>query len=138
VEQPLQKTAALTVYIHQQPYTRSAMDKKLSVLPVFLPLIAGATLVYGQETTATAAPSIEVKPGSTAFCLYELPSNEDGKRRWVNLGIVQYVEFSRNELKVYYGGGNLGSGHEAKFPISSTAQLEETLNKIKQTAANCR
>jgi hypothetical protein len=114
------------------------MDKKVSLLPVVLPLIAGATLVYGQEPTAPAPAPVEAKTGSTAFCLYELPSNEDGKRRWVNLGIVQYVEFSRNELKVYYGGGNLGSGHEAKFPVASPTQLEETLNKIRQTAANCR
>ncbi len=83
--------------------------------------------------TATSAPT-----GSTAFCLYELPGDDSGKRRWLNLGIVQYVESTRNELKIFYGGGNLGSGHEARIPFSSPEQLQEVMDRIRQTAANCR
>ena len=89
------------------------------------------------DSQDTPAPPNTQASGSSAFCLYELPEN-DGKRRWVNLGIVQYVEFSRNELKLNYGGGNLGSGHEAKILIANPQQLEEALNRIRQTAANCR
>lgn len=114
------------------------MNKKRSLLLLGASLAAATLSAYGQEPTAPLPVAVEAKTGSTAFCLFELPSDSEGKRRWVNLGIVQYVEFSRNELKVYYGGGNLGSGHEARFPITSSAQLDETLNKIKQAAASCR
>ena len=118
------------------------MYRQISLLAAGVSLMAATTFACAQEpttsATASSAAATEVKTGSTAFCLYELPSDAEGKRRWVNLGIVQYLEFNRNELKIYYGGGNLGSGHEAKFPISNPAQLDETLNRIRQTAANCR
>jgi hypothetical protein len=57
-----------------------------------------------------------VIPGSTAFCLYEVPLDENGKRRWINLGIVQYVEASARKSKVVYGAGSFGAGHEARIP----------------------
>lgn len=117
------------------------MNKKPSLSFVGLTLLAVVTLANGEETTTPSPPAATAATaatGSTAFCLYELPSDEEGKRRWVNLGIVQYIEFNRNELKIYYGGGNLGSGHEAKLPISNPAQLQETLDRIRQAAASCR
>lgn len=98
-----------------------------------LMLIAGSGFAQ-QASTAPVAPA----KGSTAFCLYELPLGEDGKRRWLNLGIVQYLELGRNELRIYYGGGNLGSGYEARLPVANTEELDALLEKIKQTAANCR
>jgi hypothetical protein len=104
-------------------------------------LLAANTAAHAQDTppATPATATLNTVAGSTAFCLYELPGdNSDGKRRWLNLGIVQYVEFSRSELKIYYGGGNLGSGHEVRLPAATPAQLDETLNKIKQAAANCR
>ena len=99
-------------------------------------LLTANAAAGAQEAAPTAAPNTSA--GSSAFCLYELPADIDGKRRWVNLGIVQYVEFNRNELRIYYGGGNLGSGHEARIPVTNSAQVDEALNKIRQVAANCR
>ena len=109
-----------------------------------LQLLAGITVIAACAVALAdeqAIPADSVKQainGSTAFCLYELPADDSGKRRWLNLGIVQYVEFNRNELKIAYGGGNLGSGHEFKIPISSPAQLQDELDKIKRAAASCR
>ena len=118
-----------------------------------LQLLAGTTVIAAcavaladeqanpADSVKQANPGDSVKQainGSTAFCLYELPADDSGKRRWLNLGIVQYVEFNRNELKIAYGGGNLGSGHEFKIPISSPAQLQDELDKIKRAAASCR
>jgi hypothetical protein len=113
------------------------MNKKNSLLITAVSLFVAAGFSYGQEPAVSVAPAAEVKTGSTAFCLYELPA-VDGKRRWLNLGIVQYLELNRNELKIYYGGGNLGSGHEARITLTDPAQLDETLNKIRQVAASCR
>ncbi len=79
-----------------------------------------------------------VIPGSTAFCLYEVPLDESGKRRWINLGIVQYVEASAREVKVVYGAGAFGAGHEARIPVSSMEEAQTVLEKLRRVAAACR
>jgi hypothetical protein len=79
-----------------------------------------------------------VVPGSTAFCLYEIPVEEAGKRRWINLGIVQYVETTSTELKIFYGGGSFGSGHEVKIPFSSKEEAATIMEKLRRVAAACR
>lgn len=79
-----------------------------------------------------------VVPGSTAFCLYEVQTDEPGKRRWINLGIVQYVEASAREVKLVYGGGAFGSGHEARIPVASMEEAQAVLEKLRRIAAACR
>jgi hypothetical protein len=85
-----------------------------------------------------AACAQSVIPGSTAFCLYEIPVDETGKRRWINLGIVQYVEATRSEVKISYGGGGLGSGHDARIPTASAEEAQVILEKMRRVAAACR
>lgn len=116
------------------------MNRLLPLIMLCLALLTASFFAEAQDTPPTppAAASSSTAAGSTAFCLYELPADENGRRRWVNLGIVQYVEFGHNELRIYYGGGNLGSGHEARLPITNPAQLQETLDRLRQAAANCR
>lgn len=109
------------------------MIRTLVMPTLFAALLMKTTLVCAQEQTPPSTTK-----GSSAFCLYELPPGEDGKRRWINMGIIQYLEFNRNELRIHYGGGNLGSGHEARLPIANHAHLDDMLEKIRQTAANCR
>jgi hypothetical protein len=102
---------------------------------VVIPLLGAAAFVLAGTRTASAQPVI---PGSTAFCLYEIPGDEAGKRRWINLGIVQFVEATRTEVKISYGGGSFGAGHEAKIPISSAEEVAAVLEKIRRVAAACR
>ncbi len=97
--------------------------------------IACAVLAYGGWRMAGAQT---VTPGSTAFCLYEIPADDAGKRRWINLGIVQYVEASRNDVKISYGGGGLGSGHDTKIPVASMDEALALIEKIRKLAATCR
>ena len=87
---------------------------------------------------AAAETRIGATTGSTAFCLYELPADGEGKRRWINLGIVQYIELNRNELRIYYGGGNFGGGYEARIPVPADIPVQDVLDKIRQTGASCR
>lgn len=94
-----------------------------------------AALLLGQAQTAGAQPVI---PGSTAFCLYEVPTDEAGKRRWINLGIVQFVEATRTELKISYGGGGFGSGHETRIAVGSMEEAQAVLEKMRRVAAACR
>lgn len=79
-----------------------------------------------------------VIPGSTAFCLYEVPVDEAGKRRWINLGIVQYVEATRSEVRIYYGGGAFGAGHDVRIPVNTMEEAHAILEKIRRVAAACR
>lgn len=79
-----------------------------------------------------------VIPGSTAFCLYEVPVDETGKRRWINLGIVQYVEATQTEVKIFYGAGSFGSGHEARIAVAGMEAALQVLEKMRRVAAACR
>ncbi len=100
-----------------------------------LTLLGAAAFTLIGTCVAWAQPVI---PGSTAFCLYEIPVDEAGKRRWINLGIVQFVEATRTELKISYGGGSFGAGHEAKIPIGSAEEAAAILEKMRRVAAACR
>lgn len=85
---------------------------------------------------ASAAQTERPPPGATAFCLFELPSGGD-KRVWINLGIVQYVELQPGELRLAYGGGNLGSGHEWRLPIAGAEDGLGFVARMRDTAAAC-
>ncbi len=106
-----------------------------SAIPApMIPLLL-ATLVLAGSCWAQAQPVI---PGSTAFCLYEVPTDENGKRRWINLGIVQYVEATRSEVRIYYGGGAFGAGHDARIPVNGMEEAQNILEKLRRVAAACR
>ncbi|MBI5898192.1 MAG: hypothetical protein HZB40_03080 [Rhodocyclales bacterium] len=79
-----------------------------------------------------------VIPGSTAFCLYEVPADDTGKRRWVNLGIVQFVEATAREVRIVYGGGAFGAGHESRIQVNSMEEAQTVLEKLRRVAAACR
>lgn len=85
-----------------------------------------------------AAGAQPVIPGSTAFCLFEVPLDESGKRRWINLGIVQYVEATQTEVKIFYGAGSFGSGHEARIAVAGMEAALQVLEKMRRVAAACR
>ena len=103
----------------------------MSLLRTFL--VLSATVA-----SAAAALAQPVIPGSTAFCLYEIPVDETGKRRWINLGIVQFVEATRSEVKISYGGGAFGSGHDARIAVNSMEDALVVLEKLRRVAAACR
>lgn len=74
--------------------------------------------------------------GSTAFCLFPLPA-DGGTQRFINLGIVQYVDVRADEVRIYFGGGNLGSGHEARVPAKSRDEADAILARLRSTASRC-
>lgn len=89
-------------------------------------------------TACALAQAQPVIPGSTAFCLYEVPVDESGKRRWINLGIVQYVEATRSEVRIYYGGGAFGAGHDVRIQVNGVDEANTVLEKLRRVAAACR
>ena len=100
-----------------------------------LAALACLVAVWADISAAGAQPVI---PGSTAFCLYEVPLDESGKRRWINLGIVQYVETTQTEVKIFYGAGSFGSGHEARIAVAGMEAALQVLEKMRRVAAACR
>ena len=101
-------------------------------------LIRTFLVVFIACVAARAGNAQPVIPGSTAFCLYEVPVDETGKRRWINLGIVQFVEATRSEVKISYGGGAFGSGHDARIAVNSMEEALVVLEKLRRVAAACR
>lgn len=85
-----------------------------------------------------AAQAESAAPGSGGFCLFHLPSDDGGKQRWINLGIVQFVEVWHDELKITYGGGNLGAGYEVRIPLANAEAAQALLERMRQIAAACR
>ncbi len=108
----------------------------VSVLILSLAAVAHADCCNAQPTSPQSASS--VSQGSPAFCLFELPADDNGKRKWINLGIVQYIDLGRNDLRIYYGGGNFGGGYEEKIPVASAADGLLQLDRMRQMAAACR
>ena len=104
----------------------------------FISFVFSLGIGLSEKVAAQAGPhDAQAKAGASVFCLYELPAESSGKRRWINLAIVQYVEIARDEFKIVFGGGNLGSGYEARFPITSTDEASAQLQKMMDRAKAC-
>jgi hypothetical protein len=94
---------------------------------------------HGQAPAPAPAANGETvsgKPASAAFCLFEVPGGST--RKFINLGIVQYVELGADDVRIYYGGGNLGSGHEARFPLKSREDGPALIARMQKAAQDCK
>ena len=99
-------------------------------------LLALAGLAPALRAQPDSPPDSGLSPGgSTAFCLFEVPTDPE-RRVWLNLGIVQYVDLRADGLRIFYGGGNLGSGHEFHLKASREEGLA-FLHKMQAAAARC-
>lgn len=106
------------------------------------PFVLAALVAVGMVPSAfgqsCCKPESPPPGGSTSFCLYELPLEEGGRKRWINLGIVQYIEVGRNEVRIAYGGGRFGSGYETRIPVASEEEAMHQVERMRKTAAACR
>ncbi|MCX9154728.1 hypothetical protein OPU71_01160 [Niveibacterium sp. 24ML] len=113
---------------------------------LLVPLLLGACSALAQTQSAPQsgngaplqppAAAIGGPVGSSAFCLFPLPT-EGATQRWINLGIVQYVEARADAVQLTYGGGNLGSGYDARIPVKSADEARAVLTRLRQTAEDC-
>ena len=109
---------------------------KWLILPLLLGACSALAQTQGASASANSTPPNAGPIGSTAFCLFALPA-ENGTQRWVNLGIVQYVEARVDAVQITYGGGNLGSGYDAKIPVKSPDEARAVMLRLRQTAEDC-
>ncbi|WP_035059912.1 hypothetical protein [Andreprevotia chitinilytica] len=70
------------------------------------------------------------------FCPWKLPGDAKSER-YLNLTVVQYIELTDSELHLTYGGGNLGSGHDARIPVKSRDEAQKLLQDMRDTAKHC-
>lgn len=75
--------------------------------------------------------------GSGGFCLFEVPDDGSGTRKYINLPIVQFVELGPDELKIVYGGGSLGSGYVAKISLKHPDEGKAIIEQMRKTADKC-
>jgi len=76
--------------------------------------------------------------GSITFCLFELPGSSSETRRLINLVGVQYVELSSDQLRIFYGGGNMGSGYEARIALKSREEGQDLITRMQKAAQECK
>jgi len=100
-------------------------------------LICAAMLSAALPAFAQGQNPSDTPIGSQAFCLFQLPGDATAQR-WLNLGIVQYVEVRADMVVITYGGGNFGSGYEAKIPIKTSDDATAILTRLRQTAESCK
>ncbi|WP_028452691.1 hypothetical protein [Chitinilyticum aquatile] len=74
---------------------------------------------------------------AATFCLYPLPPAEGKPSRMLNLTVVQFVELADRELKISFGGGNLGSGHEVLIPLKNRAEGQRMLDEMAAQSRQC-
>jgi hypothetical protein len=105
------------------------VSRTFRVLPLLCAL-AGHAAAQGAPASSGGSPS---------FCPFELPADvAESPRRLINLAIVQYVEITADAFRIYYGGGNLGSGHEARIAIASREEGASWLQRMSERAMACR
>jgi hypothetical protein len=102
------------------------------MVPLTLALLSAPLWAQGAEP-ATVSPTA----GSVSFCLYEVPAGS-GVTRWANLAIVQYVDLTKDHLRLVFGGGNFGGGYEADIPIKNREEGLSQLRKVQAAAQECR
>ena len=77
-------------------------------------------------------------PASAVFCLFELPGGANGTKRLINLIGVQYLELSSDQLRIFYGGGNLGAGYEARIALKGREEGQDLIARMQKAAQECR
>jgi hypothetical protein len=79
----------------------------------------------------TAAPSF-----AATFCPWKTPS-EAKTERFINLTVVQFIDIGDEDVKIAFGGGNLGSGYDVKIPTKSREDGFKILKAMQDAAKQC-
>ncbi|QZA78032.1 hypothetical protein K4H28_00890 [Deefgea tanakiae] len=79
----------------------------------------------------TAAPSF-----AATFCPWKVPS-EAKAERFINLTVVQFVDVGDDDVKIAFGGGNLGSGYDVRIPSKTREDANKILKSMQETAKQC-
>lgn len=73
---------------------------------------------------------------AATFCPWKIP-NEAKTERFVNLTVVQFVDLSDEDVKIAFGGGNLGSGYDIRIPTKNRDEGSKIIKSMQETAKQC-
>ncbi len=121
-------------------HDRSLAPQRAGVWKLTFAALLISACAHGQsagEPAPAAGEALAAKPASSAFCLFEVPAS-GGTRKLLNLGIVQYIDLSADEVRIYYGGGNLGGGHEVRIALKSRDEGPALIARMQKAAQECK
>lgn len=79
----------------------------------------------------TAAPGL-----AATFCPWKTPG-EAKTERFINLTVVQFIDIGDEDVKIAFGGGNLGSGYDVKIATKSREDGFKILKAMQEAARQC-
>jgi len=89
------------------------------------------------KISCVLALSLTASHGFAAtFCPWKVP-NEAKTERFINLTVVQFVDLSDDDVKIAFGGGNLGSGYDIRIPTKSREEGSKIIKSMQDAAKQC-
>ena len=73
---------------------------------------------------------------AATFCPWKAPA-EVKPERFINLTVVQYVDLSDEEIRISFGGGNLGGGYEVKVATKNREDGMKILKSMQEASKQC-
>ncbi len=73
---------------------------------------------------------------SAPFCPWKIPG-ETKTERYINLTVVQYIEIGDESVRIAFGGGNLGSGHDVVMPVKNREEGRAVVSALEAAAKRC-
>lgn len=73
---------------------------------------------------------------AASFCPWKVPG-EARTERYINLTVVQYVEVGDESVRIAFGGGNLGSGHDVVLLVKNRDEGRQLLANLEAAARRC-
>lgn len=73
---------------------------------------------------------------AATFCPWKVPSDAKTER-FINLTVVQFVDLGDEDVKIAFGGGNLGSGYDIRIPSKSRDDSGKIIKSMQEAAKQC-
>ena len=71
---------------------------------------------------------------AATFCAWKIPNDD---KRWINLTVVQYIDVGDEDVRIAFGGGNLGSGYDIRIPTKSREDGAKILKAMQDASKQC-
>jgi hypothetical protein len=73
---------------------------------------------------------------AATFCPWKVPSDAKSERL-INLTVVQFVDLSDEDVKIAFGGGNLGSGYDIRIQTKNREDGGKIIKSMQEAAKQC-
>ncbi|WP_297573528.1 hypothetical protein [uncultured Deefgea sp.] len=73
---------------------------------------------------------------AATFCPWKIPSDSKTERL-INLTVVQFIDVNDEEVKIAFGGGNLGSGHDIRLATKNRDDGNQLIKSMQNAAKQC-